>query len=112
MSNAEITAPKQIGRPFVKGQSGNPAGRPKGARNKATIIAEQLLDGEAEALFRKAIELAKGGSENLLKACMDRILPVRRPVEESTTLEIEGAANADTLGIRVIFVKPTPQQDE
>jgi hypothetical protein len=34
---AEVTAPKQrkvIGRPFVAGQSGNPAGRPKGARGR------------------------------------------------------------------------------
>jgi hypothetical protein len=36
MSNVEITAPKQrvIGRPFAPGQSGNPAGRPKGSRNR------------------------------------------------------------------------------
>lgn len=27
---------------FVKGQSGNPAGRPKGSRNRKDIIAEQL----------------------------------------------------------------------
>ena len=30
---------------FVKGQSGNPAGRAAGCRNKATRIAEALLDG-------------------------------------------------------------------
>src|SRR5258708_406473 len=36
MSNAELAAPKQrvIGTPFQPGQSGNPAGRPLGARNK------------------------------------------------------------------------------
>jgi len=31
---AESTAPKQRGRPFKKGQSGNPKGRPLGSRNK------------------------------------------------------------------------------
>ena len=46
------------GRPFPKGQSGNPAGRPIGARNAATQLAEALLDGEAEALTRKLVELA------------------------------------------------------
>jgi signal transduction histidine kinase len=30
------------------GQSGNPAGRPKGARGKATILAEGLFEGEAQ----------------------------------------------------------------
>ncbi|MBO1361906.1 hypothetical protein J2D73_19165 [Acetobacter sacchari] len=31
---AEPTAPKQRGKPFKAGQSGNPSGRPKGSRNK------------------------------------------------------------------------------
>ena len=33
------------------------AGRPPGSRNKATMLAEQLLDGEAESLVRQAIEI-------------------------------------------------------
>jgi hypothetical protein len=50
---AENTAQKQqIGRPFEPGQSGNPAGHPKGSRNKATLAIEVLLDGEAEAITR------------------------------------------------------------
>jgi hypothetical protein len=68
--------------PFKPGQSGNPVGRPKGARNRATIAAEQLLDGEADALTRKAIELAKQGDATALRLCLERILPARkdRPV--------------------------------
>src|SRR5215472_4727030 len=52
------TAGKVRGKPFPKGQSGNPAGRPRGSVNRATRAAELLLDGEAEALTRKAVELA------------------------------------------------------
>ena len=47
---AEITVPKQRGRPFKPGQSGNLAGRPRGSRNKTTLAAEALLEGEAETL--------------------------------------------------------------
>ena len=75
---AETTASKQRGRPFPKGRSGNPRGRPPGARNAATVVAEQLLDGEAEALTRKVIEAAKGGDMVALRICLDRILPPRR----------------------------------
>ena len=52
---------------FKPGQSGNPAGKPKGARNKATLAIEALLDGEAEALTRKAIERALEGDGVALK---------------------------------------------
>jgi len=62
---------------FRKGRSGNPAGRPRGSRNRATQ-AEILLEGEAEALTRKAIELARAGDTTALKLCLERILPRRR----------------------------------
>jgi hypothetical protein len=62
------------GRPF---ESGNP-GRPKGARNRATLAAEALLDGESEELTRKAIELAKGGDTTALRLCLERLIPARR----------------------------------
>src|SRR5579875_424878 len=66
------------GRPFPKG---NP-GRSRGTRRKTTLAMEALLAGEAEALSRKAVELALAGDTVALKLCLDRILPVRkgRPV--------------------------------
>jgi len=62
----------------VKGQSGNPAGRPRGARNGATRAMQLLLDGEAQALTRKAVELALDGDTTALRMCLDRIAPPRR----------------------------------
>ncbi len=47
---------------FEAGTSGNPNGRPKGARNKTTVAVEALLEGEAEALTRRAIDLALGAT--------------------------------------------------
>ena len=75
---AENTITMQRGRPFRPGQSGNPAGRPKGARNRATLAAEALLEGEAEALTRKAIELALAGDPLALRLCLERIVPPRK----------------------------------
>ena len=40
---------------FQKGQSGNPAGRPRGSRNRATILFQNLLEDDAEAIARKAV---------------------------------------------------------
>jgi hypothetical protein len=76
-TNKEQT-PKPRKGGFVPGQSGNPAGRAAGSRNKATLAIDALLDGEGEALTRKAIELAKAGDMQALKLCMDRIVPPRR----------------------------------
>jgi hypothetical protein len=63
---------------FKPGQSGNPAGKPPGARNRTTRAVEELLDGEADTLTRKAIELAKAGDMQALRLCLDRIAPARK----------------------------------
>ena len=63
---------------FVKGQSGNAAGRVAGCRNKATRIAEALLDGDVEALNRKAVSLALDGDTAAMRLCFDRIIAPRR----------------------------------
>ena len=82
------------GRPFEEGQSGNPAGRPKGARNRTTFAMQALLEGEAEALTRKAIEMAQEGDPVALRMCLDRLLPVRKDRHVTFDLpEIETTAD-------------------
>ena len=60
---------------FQKGESGNPAGRPRGARNKRTLLAEHLLEGDTEAIVRTMIERAKEGDMAAVRLCVDRICP-------------------------------------
>src|SRR5918998_2679084 len=62
------------GKPF---QQGNP-GRPKGSRNRTTLALEALLDGEAEAITRKAVEMALAGDTTAMRLVMDRIMPPRK----------------------------------
>lgn len=62
---------------FRKGQSGNPAGRPRGSRNVTTLAAEALLEGEAVELTKMAIKLAKSGDLVALRLCFNRIIPPR-----------------------------------
>ena len=56
---------------------GNP-GKPKGSRHKATQASLALLEGEAEALTRKAVETALAGDTTALRLCLERIAPVRK----------------------------------
>jgi hypothetical protein len=47
MSDVDVTARQErvVGRPFLPGQSGNPAGRPRGSRNRlAESFVEDLRD--------------------------------------------------------------------
>jgi hypothetical protein len=60
---------------FEKGQSGNPAGRPPGSRNKATLLAEAMFQGEAEAIIRLAIDKAKAGDMGAIRLCLERVFP-------------------------------------
>lgn len=80
------TAGKQRGKPFEPGKSGNPAGKPRGARNKATMAALALLDGESEVLMRKAIDLAKNGDLAALRLCLERIVPPAKDRTVNITL--------------------------
>jgi hypothetical protein len=97
-------AAKTRGRPFA---AGNP-GRPKGARHKATLAAEAMLDGEAEGLTRKVLEMALAGDTVALRLCLERVLPPRRerpvrfrlpalqsPADASSAMAAIAAAVAD-----------------
>lgn len=82
MPGAGKSAANTRGKPFAPGNSG----KPKGARQKVTLAIEALLEGEADALTRKAIEMAKAGDMQALRLCMDRLAPPRRDRPVTFTL--------------------------
>ncbi len=71
---------------FKPGKSGNPAGKKKGSLNKTTLAMQALLDGEAEKITRKIIDLALSGDGMALRLCFDRLLPIRKEVPICVTL--------------------------
>jgi Family of unknown function (DUF5681) len=60
------------------GVSGNPQGRKKGARHPVTILAERMLQSDAEDVVRAVIKAAKEGDMAAAKLVLERICPVRK----------------------------------
>ncbi len=82
MPNPENIEPHK----FQEGQSGNPKGRPKGARSMTTILREMLeteietdVDGEKvkmqfqDAIIRKLLQKASKGEIKAITEIFDRI---------------------------------------
>lgn len=79
------------GKPF---EPGNP-GKPKGARHKTTLLAEKLMQADAEAIVKAVLNSAKGGDMTAARIILDRIAPARRDNPVSFELaKIESAADA------------------
>jgi hypothetical protein len=90
------------------------AGRPKGARNRTTQAVMALLEGEAEALSRKAVEMALAGDSVALRLCLDRLAPARKdspvqfPLPRMTTAhDAAQAAGAVLEAVSVGDLTPT-----
>jgi len=77
------------------GQSGNPAGRPKGSRNRSTLALEAIFEGRAEAWSRRATEMALEGDGPVMKLCLDRLLSPRR--DRSITFDLPTIETPDDL---------------
>ena len=84
-------APKTRGRPFPPG---NP-GRPKGSRHRLTVLAEKLMEDDAEEVVRAVIAAAKGGDMTAARLVLERISPPRkgRPV----TFDLAPGETADDI---------------
>ena len=69
--------PKSGGGRFQLGNPGGP-GRPPGAKNKTTIMLDELADGDAETILRKQVEKAKEGDQRAAEFILGRAWPARR----------------------------------
>ncbi|RJR42296.1 MAG: hypothetical protein C4567_07630 [Deltaproteobacteria bacterium] len=79
---------------WQKGQSGNPSGKPKGCKHKATRAALKLLEGDLEAITKKCINAAKKGDLAAIKLILDKFIPVARELPITLKLpKIGGVAD-------------------
>jgi len=79
----EIT--KRKGTQFQKGKSGNPLGRPKGSKNKTTLLREAMQEKADRQLSRNVpkvlevvIKAALAGDMSAAKMILDRAVPVKK----------------------------------
>jgi hypothetical protein len=68
--------------------NGISTGRPKGAKNKTTLVKEavkghwdELMVSKARDVFNKAVEMALEGDTQCIKMIMDRAVPVSKAVD-------------------------------
>ena len=69
---------------FQKGESGNPAGRPRGVQDRRVAL-RRALEERAEELLAKAVEEALKGNTAVLVALLSRL--ILNAKSESTFLE-------------------------
>lgn len=79
---------------FQKGVSGNPAGRPKGSKNKITLMKLALegdlrvqLGKSAREILEIAIKKALEGDAQMIKLLVDKMIPTSKASEDEPTKE-------------------------
>jgi hypothetical protein len=75
---------------FTPGQSGNPAGRPRGAVSKLTLLAKALTEPQAEKIINRAlIEATILKDPKFVLFFMERIWPRTQPVDDGQAERLE-----------------------
>jgi len=72
------SASKPRGRPFKKGESGNPLGKPKGCRNRSSLLLEEMIEGKETEILSKIIDEACKGNPSAWRALTPFMLPLHR----------------------------------
>ena len=89
---------------FIKGQSGNPAGRTKGTKNRITIARLMLEEGlrdtlghKGPALLEKAIQMAMKGNDKIMRVLLDKMLATPKGEDGENARDTEITVNVHNL---------------
>ena len=82
LSPEPVTTTSKQRHGWPKGVSGNPAGRPKGARHKALVALDLVGQEAALDIMRTVVDAAKDGDMRAAELILARLWPIRkgRPV--------------------------------
>ena len=83
---------------FIKGVSGNPAGRPKGIKDKRHLYAESI-DAMIPQVIESVYQKALAGDMTAAKMLLDRTLPNKRPEQERVEIEHSGNIASDAQNV-------------
>jgi hypothetical protein len=103
---SETTKAENLRPGWKPGQSGNPKGRPRGSRNRVTLVALAAMEDGADAIARKVVDLAKAGDISAARLVLERLIPPakERPVflELPSTETAEGIAQAQAAILQAV----------
>lgn len=92
------------------GEVRNPKGRPKGSKNKKSIIEAAVqtalvdkLEQDAVEIYNKAADMAKQGDRTMIKLFLSRLLPELKAAGEDTSLRGVG-------GIQIVVNQAAPSE--
>ena len=82
---------------FKKGESGNPKGKPKGARHKTTQLAYAMMEGGLEAILDQVVARAKAGDMLACRMIIDKIIPTQK--DRTIAMELPAINNSAGVGL-------------
>jgi hypothetical protein len=85
--------------------SGNPAGKPKGCRNRAGILLEAFNATDLAAVFTKLVTQAKAGNMTAIKILLDGLVPPTsaRTVSLDLPSVAEGTARSKAAALAAVL---------
>lgn len=78
MSDTPENSDRIHGGRFAPGHSGNVSGKPKGVKNRVTLLLDKMAAADAAEVLRAVLDKAKAGDLQACATVLARIWPVRR----------------------------------